>query len=60
MRYINSNMNKCLITKDLTRNAMFFLFCLFSFKGVCQSGESTVSTLVKMGFENVGFTEYDK
>lgn len=60
MRYNNSNMNKCLITKALMRYAMLFLFCLLSFRGVCQTGGSVVDALVKMGFENVGCTEDSK
>ncbi len=33
-------------------------FILFApFKGICQTGESTVDALVEMGFENVGWTE---
>ncbi|MDD3037619.1 hypothetical protein [Bacteroides sp.] len=60
MRYINSNMKKSLITKDLMCYVVLFLFCSFSLKGVCQIEESTVATLVKMGFENVGCTEDDK
>lgn len=60
MGYNNSDMNKYLITKSLVRYVVLFLFCLLSFKGVCQTGGSTVDALVKMGFENVGCTENDK
>ena len=57
MRYKNSNIRKCLTTKTIARYATFFLFCLLPLKGFCQTGESTVNTLVEMGFENVGWTE---
>lgn len=60
MRYRNSNMRKCLTTKTIVRCAAFFLFCLLPLKGFCQTGESTVNTLVEMGFENVGWTEDGK
>lgn len=36
------------------------LFCLLPLKGICQTGEATVDALVKMGFENVGWTEDGK
>ena len=60
MRYRNSNMGKCLTTKTIAQCAAFFLFCLLPLKGICQTGESTVNTLVEMGFENVGWTEDGK
>lgn len=60
MGYKNSNMRKCLTTKMTARCAAFFLFCLFSFKGICQTGENAVNALVKMGFENVGCTDEGK
>lgn len=60
MRYRNSNMRKCLTTKTIAQCAAFFLFCLLPLKGFCQTGESTVNTLVEMGFENVGWTEDGK
>ena len=60
MRYRNSNMRKCLATKTIARCAALFLFCLLPLKGICQTGESTVNTLVEMGFENVGWTEDGK
>ena len=60
MRYKNSNIRKCLTTKTIAQCAAFFLFCLLPLKGVCQTGESTVNTLVEMGFENVGWTEDEK
>lgn len=60
MRYNNSNMGKILITKTLARYVAFFMFCSIPYKGLCQTGEDVVSALVKMGFENVGCTEYDK
>ena len=50
-------MRKCLATKTIARCAALFLFCLLPLKGICQTGESTVNTLVEMGFENVGWTE---
>lgn len=59
MRYKNSNIGKCLATKTIARCTAFFLFCLLPLKGLCQTGESTVNTLVDMGFENVGWTEND-
>ena len=59
MRYKNSNIGKCLTTKTIARYTAFFLFCLLPLKGLCQTGESTVNTLVDMGFENVGWTEND-
>ena len=57
MRYKNSNIRKCLNTKTIAQCAAFFLYCLLPLKGICQTGESTVDALVKMGFENVGWTE---
>lgn len=57
MRYKNSNIRKCLNTKTIAQCAAFFLYCLLPLKGFCQTGESTVNTLVEMGFENVGWTE---
>ena len=57
MRYKNSNIRKCLNTKTIAQCATFFLYCLLPLKGICQTGESTVDALVKMGFENVGWTE---
>ena len=57
MRYKNSNIRKCQNTKTIAQCATFFLFCLLPLKGICQTGESTVDALVKMGFENVGWTE---
>ena len=53
MRYKNSNIRKCLNTKTIAQCAAFFLYCLLPLKGICQTGESTVDALVKMGFENV-------
>ena len=53
-------MRKCLATKTIARCAALFLFCLLPLKGICQTGESTVNTLVEMGFENVGWTEDGK
>ncbi len=60
MRYTNSNMVKCLTIKAIARCAALFLFCLLPLKGICQTGENTVNTLVEMGFENVGWTEDGK
>ena len=60
MRYINSNMIKCLTIKAIARCAALFLFCLLPLKGICQTGEDVVNALVEMGFENVGWTEDDK
>ena len=48
---------KCLTTKTIAQCAAFFVYCLLPLKGICQTGESTVNALVKMGFENVGWTE---
>lgn len=59
MRYKNSNIRKYLATKTIALCASFFIFCLLPLKGFCQTGESTVNTLVDMGFENVGWTEGD-
>ena len=53
MRYINSNMVKCLTIKAITRCVALFLFCLLPLKGACQTGEDAVNALVEMGFENV-------
>lgn len=52
-----SNRRKCLMTKTITLCLSFFLYCLLPLKGFCQTGENTVDVLVKMGFENVGWTE---
>lgn len=52
-------MRKVLIVKAIAQCAAFFLFCLFPLKGTCQTGEEVVDALVKMGFENVGWTEDD-
>lgn len=60
MRYCNSNMGKNLIIKTLARYAAIFLCCSIPLKGLCQTGGDVVSTLVEMGFENVGCTEYEK
>lgn len=60
MRDTYSDMKKDLITKTLNRHAVFFLFCLLSVAGFCQTGENAVDTLVKMGFENVGCTDNEK
>ena len=57
MRSKNSNIRKFLNTKTIARCAAFFLYCLLPLKGFAQTGESTVNTLVEMGFENVGWTE---
>ena len=53
-------MVKCLTIKAIARCAALFLFCLLPLKGICQTGENTVNTLVEMGFENVGWTEDGK
>lgn len=52
-------MRKVLTVKAIAQCAAFFLFCLFPLKGTCQTGEEVVDALVKMGFENVGWTEDD-
>lgn len=52
-------MRKVLTVKAIAQCAAFFLFCLFPLKGACQTGEEVVDALVKMGFENVGWTEDD-
>ena len=51
---------KGLNNSDITRCVAIFLFCLLSSKGMSQTGEETVNTLVGMGFENVGWHEDDK
>ena len=51
---------KGLNNSDITRCVAIFLFCLLSSKGLSQTGEETVNTLVGMGFENVGWHEDDK
>ena len=51
---------KGLNNSDITRCVAIFLFCLLSSKGMSQTGEETVNTLVVMGFENVGWHEDDK
>ncbi len=58
MRHRGSKMNKKLIINTLTWNGVaLLLFCLLPMKGNCQTGEEAVNTLVKMGFENVGWSE---
>lgn len=57
MRYKNSNIKKNRVTKTIAQYTVFFLFCLLPLRGRCQTGGSTVDTLVAMGFENVGWTE---
>ncbi|ADV44781.1 hypothetical protein [Bacteroides helcogenes] len=59
MRYKNSNIKKCLTTKTIAWFVAFFLYCLLPLRGFSQTGESAVSALVDMGFENVGWTEDD-
>ena len=53
MRYKSFDIRKCLTTKTIALCAAFFLFCLLPLKGFCQTGESTVNTLVEMGFEEL-------
>ena len=60
MGYKVSYMWKGLNNSDITRCVAIFLFCLLSSKGMSQTGEETVNTLVGMGFENVGWHEDDK
>lgn len=57
MKCKNSSIKKSLFAKTVVQRMAFFLFCLYSIYGYGQSGESTVDTLVEMGFENVGWTE---
>lgn len=56
INYKNSNIRKYLAIKVV---ALYLLLFLFSLKGFCQTGGSTVDALVNMGFENVGYTEDD-
>ena len=51
---------KDLNNSDIIRCIAIFLFCLLTSKGMSQTGEETVNTLVGMGFENVGWHEDDK
>ena len=60
MGYKVSYMWKGLNNSDIIRCIAIFLFCLLSSKGMSQTGEETVNTLVGMGFENVGWHEDDK
>lgn len=60
MRYRNTGRRKCLTTKTIVWCAAFFIYCLLPFRGLCQTGENAVNTLVGMGFENVGWTEDEK
>ncbi len=59
MRYINSGMAKCLKAEVAAQYVTLFLFCLFPMIGYGQTGQETVDALVRMGFENVGWTEDD-
>ena len=60
MRYKFSYIYITLISNNITRYTAIFLFCLLPLRGICQTGEETVNTLVGMGFENVGWHENDK
>ena len=57
MRYKSSDIRKYLTTKGIAFCVSLFLYCLAPLRGVCQTGETAVETLVEMGFENVGWTE---
>ncbi|MBQ8225269.1 MAG: hypothetical protein IJZ86_07975 [Bacteroides sp.] len=59
MKYRRAYIQKHLITRCIKITALLFVFCLFSVKGLAQTGEQAVNTLVEMGFENVGWTEDD-
>lgn len=59
MRYTDSGMVKCLTMKVTARYVALFLCCLFPIIGYSQTGEEAVNALIKMGFENVGWTEDD-
>lgn len=48
------------INAPIIQVIVFLVFCSFSSKGICQTGEETVRTLIDMGFENVGWTEDGK
>ncbi|MEG1563588.1 MAG: hypothetical protein RR365_07650 [Bacteroides sp.] len=48
------------LTNTIARKAALFLCCLLSLNGFSQTGEKTVEALVKMGFENVGWSENAK
>ena len=51
---------KSLTNSIIVHGIAVFLFCLLPLKGMCQTGEETVNTLVGMGFENVAWHENDK
>lgn len=59
MSYINSNEAKYIAISVVTRCVAILLLCTFPLKGLGQTGENAVNTLVGMGFENVGWSESD-
>lgn len=57
MRDVKSNIVRCLITRVLAFLVVLLVGCLHPLKGWSQTGEIVVDALVKMGFENVGYTD---
>lgn len=57
MNHKGPYMRKNITIGTTLRRISLILFCLLPLKGICQTGEATVDALVKMGFENVGWTE---
>lgn len=57
MGHWDSNMCRNKTFNTIVRGIAFILFCLQSLNVACQTGEETVNTLVKMGFENVGWSD---
>lgn len=53
----DSNMYKKKIYNTVIRGVVLVLFYLYPLAGLCQTGAETVNTLVKMGFENVGWSD---
>lgn len=43
----------------VARSLFLLLFCFCCCFGYCQTGEATANALVKMGFENVSWSEND-
>lgn len=60
MKFKKTNVSNVLIDSVLVRIVSFLFLCFISLKGICQTGEETVHALIKIGFENVGWTEDEK
>ena len=54
MRYKSSDIRKYLTTKGIAFCVSLFLYCLAPLRGVCQTGETAVETLVEMGLKMSG------